>query len=93
MYELYHNGTQTSAERVVSHDIGDACISNLIGWTSIEEKNSQMKFSPEIHLALGQEEKCLLLKLTPKVDSALPIDEISLDSVGNDEEDENENSG
>ncbi|RXG56768.1 Prolactin regulatory element-binding protein [Armadillidium vulgare] len=84
VYELYHNGKQTKAERVVSHDVGPACISNLATWCELEKSTSPVNHSstsPFIYLALGQEEKCVVLKLSPKYDSALPVDDIVLEDT------------
>ncbi|KAB7496791.1 Prolactin regulatory element-binding protein [Armadillidium nasatum] len=75
VYELYHNGKQTKAERVVSHDVGPACISNLATWCELEKSTSPVNHSassPFIYLAL-------VLKLSPKFDSALPVDDIVLE--------------
>ncbi|KAK4324454.1 hypothetical protein Pmani_004902 [Petrolisthes manimaculis] len=76
VFELYHDGTQTKGERVLSHDVGDDCITNMTGWS---KATSNKIAAPNISLALGLEERCLLLKLKPYL-KTIKAEELPLDS-------------
>ncbi|KAK7063104.1 hypothetical protein SK128_021245 [Halocaridina rubra] len=65
VFELYHNGTQTVGERVLSYEVGDFCITNMVGWTGSIAVASKKMTAPTIFLSMGLEEKCILLKLKP----------------------------
>lgn len=65
VYELYHNGTQTVGERVLSYDVGDYCITNMVGWPGAITAVSSRVTAPTISLAMGLEEKCAVVKLKP----------------------------
>ncbi|XP_045582062.1 guanine nucleotide-exchange factor SEC12 [Procambarus clarkii] len=65
VYELYHNGTQTVGERVLSYDVGNHCITNMVAWPGAITAVSSRMMAPAISLAMGLEESCVLLKLKP----------------------------
>ncbi|XP_071553022.1 guanine nucleotide-exchange factor SEC12 [Panulirus ornatus] len=65
IYELYHNGKQTLGERVLSYDVGDDCITNMVGWPGAITAAPNKKSAPTICLAVGLEEKCIILKMKP----------------------------
>lgn len=67
VFELYHDGKQTVGERVLSHDVGDYCITNMAGWA--ENPKSGKDESPSFMLSVGLEEKCDLIKLTQTIKS------------------------
>ncbi|XP_018018013.1 prolactin regulatory element-binding protein isoform X1 [Hyalella azteca] len=79
VYQLYHMGKQTTARCVLSHDVGDYCISNMTAWVDEErtakvtdnrtnEKNHGYTTPcPTINLAYGCEESCVIVQLTPKL--------------------------
>ena len=67
IYELYHNGKQTTAEVVLSHDVGEFCVSNMAGWCGSILAASKSLVAPTIMLAISQEEKCAIVKLKPKL--------------------------
>ena len=67
VYELYHNGSQTVGERVLSHEVGDDCITNMVAWPGAITAATTVKTAPIITLAIGQEEKCVIMKLKPNL--------------------------
>ncbi|XP_066963955.1 guanine nucleotide-exchange factor SEC12 [Macrobrachium rosenbergii] len=69
VFELYHNGVQTVGEKVLSYDVGDYCITNMVGWSGPIAVASKKMTAPTIFLSLGLEEKCVLMKLKPTLRS------------------------
>lgn len=65
IFELYHNGKQTAGERVLSYEVGDDCITNMVGWPGAITAASNKKTAPTICLAVGLEEKCIIMKMKP----------------------------
>lgn len=74
LYELYHNGKQTKAERILTHDVGDYCISNMAGWAN-NHAAARTTGAHTVNLAIGQEERCSILQLKPERDSRSPASE------------------
>lgn len=52
-------------ERVLSYDVGDDCITNMVAWPGAITAATTVKTAPIITLAIGQEEKCVIMKLKP----------------------------
>lgn len=77
VFELYHNGNQTVGERVLSYDVGDDCITNMVAWPGAITAATTIKTAPIITLAVGQEEKCVIMKLKPTL-RAVKKEEVSL---------------
>lgn len=77
VFELYHNGNQTVGERVLSYDVGDDCITNMVAWPGAITAATTIKTAPIITLAVGQEEKCVIMKLKPTL-KAVKKEEVSL---------------
>lgn len=67
--ELYHDGVQTLGERVLSYDVGESCITNMVGWSGPIAVASKKMTAPTIFLSMGLEEKCILMKLKPTLRS------------------------
>ena len=65
VFELYHNGSQTVGERVLSYEVGDYCITNMVAWPGAITAANTVKTAPVITLAMGLEEKCVIMKLKP----------------------------
>ncbi|XP_063867968.1 prolactin regulatory element-binding protein-like [Scylla paramamosain] len=65
VFELYHNGSQTVGERVLSYEVGDYCITNMVAWPGAITAATTVKTAPVITLAMGLEEKCVIMKLKP----------------------------
>ncbi|CAL4063953.1 unnamed protein product [Meganyctiphanes norvegica] len=64
LYELYHDGKKTKAERILTHDVGDYCISNMAGWAN-NSTAARNTGAYNISLAIGQEERCSILQMKP----------------------------
>lgn len=76
VYQLYHNGKQTTGRRVLSYDVGEYCIGNLAAWveepsvapeTAKSNSRGHTTPCPTINLAIGKEESCMVLRLTPRL--------------------------
>uniref|UniRef100_A0A2P2I0B2 Prolactin regulatory element-binding protein-like n=1 Tax=Hirondellea gigas TaxID=1518452 RepID=A0A2P2I0B2_9CRUS len=73
VYQLYHTGKQMTSRCVLSYDVGEHCISNMTAWTDFMPTNEAHGTGgyttpcPTINLAVGKEESCVILKLTPKL--------------------------
>ncbi|KAF2367536.1 WD40-repeat-containing domain [Trinorchestia longiramus] len=86
VYQLYHTGEQTTGRCVLSHDVGEYCISNMTAWIDKDSSEEAARIKakgqgrgyttpcPTIMLAYGYEEACVLVRLTPRLVTSQPVE-------------------